>query len=207
VVAQLLALASVLVALIVPFAVEWFKGTRWKDEQNRIIGVNAWAEQITPSGTPAGYCHLRYVVRNASNNDITDVAVVPPGRDKLRFTPVVHGGTQESEVDPNLRQLDPNFSDYPVELLFTDSWGLHWHQHRRLERVQAVNSNPRTIRDYTLHSRNPKGMNVARRQGFLVLSGCLVAAMLAYGIAASDVGNSDKSPEPDSTSPRKKTGS
>ncbi|MFF3879184.1 hypothetical protein [Streptomyces sp. NPDC001978] len=184
-VAQLIALASVLVALIAPFAVEWFKGTRWKDEQNRVIGVNAWAEQFTPPGTPPGYCHLKYVVRNSSPNDITDVAVVPPGRDKLRFIPVVHAGAQESEVDPNLRQLDASFSNYPVELVFTDSWSLLWHQHRRLERVTAVNAMPRTIRDYVTHPRNPQGMAVARRRGLLMLAGCVVAAIVAYGVASS----------------------
>ncbi|MEU8933333.1 hypothetical protein AB0D30_26050 [Streptomyces sp. NPDC048409] len=187
--AQLLAVAAVLAAIVVPFAVEWFKGTRWKDEQNRVIGVNAWAEQVTLPSTPPGYCHLQYVVRNGSNNDITDVAVVPPGRDKLRFMPVVHAATQESEIDPNLRQLDPSFNDYPIEVLFTDNWNLHWHQHRELERVKVVNSNPRTIRDYAPHPRNPRGMSKVRREALLVFAGCTVAALLAYGIAASNIAN------------------
>ncbi|MFD9001141.1 hypothetical protein ACFV0T_09265 [Streptomyces sp. NPDC059582] len=197
--AQLIALASVLVALIAPFAVEWFKGTKWKDEQNRVIGVNAWAEQFSPTGTPPGYCHLKYVVRNSSPNDITDVAVVPPGRDKLRFIPVVNAGAQEAEVDPNLRQLDAAFSSYPVELVFTDSWNLLWHQHRRLERVKAVNAIPRTIRDYIPHPRNPQGMATARRRGLLVLAGCIVAAIVSYGVSSSGLA------APNSNSPKNKT--
>ena len=199
-VAQLIALAAVLVALVVPFAVEWFKGTRWKDEQNRVIGVNAWAEQVTPVGTPTGYCHLKYVVQNGSPNDITDVAVVPPGRDKLRFIPVVRAGTQESEIDPNLRQIDVGFNNYPVELVFTDRWNLLWHQHRRLERVKSANSIPRTIRDYVVHPRNPQGMAVAGRRGLLVLAGCLVAAIVSYGVSSSGVGGPDTdSPKPENS--------
>ncbi|MDC7337195.1 hypothetical protein PQR15_12625 [Streptomyces lydicus] len=204
-----------LVSLIVPFAVEWWKGTKWRDEQNRVLGVDAWAEQFTPIGTPPGYCHLRYIIRNNSPNDITDVAVVPPGRDKLRFAPVVHAGSQHSEVDPNLRQIDPVFSHYPVELLFTDRWNIIWYQQRELRRVKEVNSHPRTIRDYATHSRNPRGMVVARRQGYLVLAGCVVAALVSVGVSASGLGASDgqspkqgtpESPKPSHSRPAEKAG-
>jgi hypothetical protein len=206
VVAQLLALAAVLVAILVPFGVEIYKGTRWKDEQNRVVSINAWAEQVTPSGTPSGYCHLKYVVSNGSGNDIMDVAVVPPGRDKLRFVHVIHAGTTEEEVDPNLRKLDPNFSDYPVELLFTDRWGLLWHQHRRLERVRAIGPNPRTIRDYEPH-RNPRGMAAVWRQGLAIVAGCFVVAAVAFGIAVGvDDPGDGNSPKPGSTAPTKKAG-
>ncbi|WP_175434200.1 hypothetical protein [Streptomyces hawaiiensis] len=207
-VAQLIALAAVLAAILVPFAVEWFKGTKWKDEQNRIIGINAWAEQVAPPGTPPGYCHLKYVVRNGSNNDITDIAVVPPGRDKLRFVSVVHAGGKHEEVDPNLRALDPTFADYPVELLFTDSWGILWHKHRKVERVKALHSSPRTIRDYTPHHRNPNGMSSAIRQGSIIFAACIVAAMIAYGIAASKPPDSTtEKPSPEATASTKKAGS
>ncbi|WP_143673828.1 hypothetical protein [Streptomyces sp. or20] len=207
-VAQLIALAAVLAAVLVPFAVEWFKGTRWKDEQNRIIGINAWAEQVTPPGTPAGYCHLKYVVRNGSSNDITDVAVVPPGRDKLRFVSVVHASGKHEEVDPALRVLDPSFADYPVELLFTDSWGILWHKHRKVERVKALHSSPRTIRDYCPHHRNPNGMSSAMRQGLITFAACLVAAAIAYGVAAFGFSsNATDKPSPKAPAATKKAGS
>ncbi|WP_405728933.1 hypothetical protein OG607_27500 [Streptomyces sp. NBC_01537] len=197
--AQLVAIASVLVALIGPFAVEWWKGTKWKDEQSRVLGVDAWAEQFAPVGTPSGYCHLKYVVRNNSQNDIADVAIVSPGRDKLRFIPVVHAQSQEFEIDPNLRQIDTAFSHYPVELLFADRWNIIWYQHREFQRVKTNSSNPRTIREYVIHPRNPKGMAAARHQGLLVFAGCVVAALVALGISASGLG------APDGPSPKQGT--
>lgn len=155
---------------------------------------------LPPVAHAAGYCHLKYIVSNGSGNDIADVAVVPPGRDKLQFVHVIHAGSKAFEVDSALRKMDPQFADYPVELLFTDRWGLTWYVHWRMDRVKSLVPNPRTIRDYRPH-RNPQGMATLRRQGYAMLAGVVVVVAVACGVVATTDGDLGgvKSPKSSST--------
>ncbi|MEV5383882.1 hypothetical protein [Streptomyces sp. NPDC052721] len=183
-VTEILTAVGVVVALATPFLVEIYKGSRANDEQNHISGINAWAEEFVPpsAGCPPGYCHLKYVIRNASGNDIHQVAVVQPGRDKLNFIPVVHaGGPDYVEIDPGLRLVDPAFAGYPVEITFVDSKGRTWHKHRVSERVRPLLAHPRSIRDYESH-KNPRGMKTVARQVLLAGVAIVITSALTYGM-------------------------
>jgi len=179
-----LAALAVLATVVTPFAVEWFKGTRTNEAQAHISGINAWAEEVVPTSPacPTGYCHLKYVIRNNSSNEIRQVAVVQPGRDKLNYIPAIQAGApQYEEVDPGLRRIDPSFAGYPVEIIFTDSRGRTWHKHRITERVRSLVAHPSAIRDYEPY-RNPVGINVVTWRVLSTILALAVVAALSYGI-------------------------
>ncbi|MGA4842135.1 hypothetical protein [Streptomyces sp. G45] len=180
---EILAILGVVVAFVTPFLVEVYKRSRANDEQSHISGINAWAEQFVPTSPacPPGYCHLKYVIRNASGNDIRQVAVVQPGRDKLSFVPFIQsGGPDYEEIDPGLRMMDPAFASYPVEIIFVDSKGRTWHKRQVSERIRPLLPHPQLIRDYE-PCKNPRGVKVLSQQVPWVVA-LAVAVMVATNL-------------------------
>lgn len=180
--ALLISVFAVAVGAVVPFVVEIYKGTRATQEQSYIAGISACAELAASApGTPAGYCHLKYVIINQSQNAIHDVIVVQPRWRPQHPISVINAGTRHEEEDLTLRRIDPGFTSYPVGIIFKDGQGRVWHKHHVAERVRKAIDPPRTVHDYVPH-KNPLGMTRVSKWVGGGLASLVLLGFLTFGI-------------------------
>ncbi len=197
-VALILTGAGLVLAASVPFLVEVYKGTRAVQQQSYIAGISACAEQ-TPSipPAPAGYCHLKYVIRNNSGNAIHRVIVIQPRWRPLQPIALINAGDFHEELDPGLRREEPVFASYPVGIIFEDSQGRLWYKHHVAERVKQLADPPRTVHDFVPY-KNPLGMVTVARRVAGGIAVVFVLATIAFGMVNVSNGakNEKTSPSP-----------